>query len=146
MLLSSFISPARPAGAAVRLALASFLAVWLLSPPQLSAQQVDPSLFEGQAPVTKADVPAALAAMREMGKDDMDPARMAAIAGENGITEERLAFLIIKFLSGAALLSPNGPTTSEVAAQMGSPLAVPTPDELEVIRGVYDQIVEVLKN
>ncbi|MDR1037941.1 MAG: hypothetical protein LBT40_15665 [Deltaproteobacteria bacterium] len=138
--------PVLPSATALRLALASVLAVWLLSPVPLSAQGIDPALLENQPPLTQADVPAALAALREMNNDSPDPARMEAIATEHGITQERLGFLIVKFVSGAALLSPDGPSAAELETQAGTPLAIPTPEEMEVIRGAFDQIVDVLND
>ncbi|MDR1081382.1 MAG: hypothetical protein LBQ79_10585 [Deltaproteobacteria bacterium] len=135
-------APKRP-GAFPAAALALALALPLLSPAALSAQGLDPAIFEGQGPVTLADVPAALAALRELTGERPDPARLEAIAREHGTTQARLAFLTIKFQGGAALLAPDGPTAAQLEADAGTPLAIPTPAELEVIRAAFGQMTDL---
>jgi hypothetical protein len=81
------------------------------------------------------DVPAALDAMREVDRGTPSPKRMAEIARTHGTTVQRLNFLVVKFLAGGALLDPDGLSAAQLEAEAGTPLVIPTPDELEVIRG-----------
>jgi hypothetical protein len=108
------------------------------------AAELDPAMFEGQPPLTRDDVPAALDCLQEMKNDEPRPERMADIAAMHGVTVERLAYLSARFMTGAALLMDGGPTREEIVEQAGTPLALPTPDELEVIRGALDDILQII--
>jgi hypothetical protein len=125
--------PGTNTGVAALLGLAAALALSLAAAPPLSAQ-LDPSIFAGQPPITLRDVPAALDAMREINKVKPDMSKMAQIARNHGTTTERLNFLVVKFIAGGALLKPDGLSAAELEKEAGTPLVIPNPDELEVIR------------
>ncbi|MDR1037938.1 MAG: hypothetical protein LBT40_15650 [Deltaproteobacteria bacterium] len=133
-------APGIPAPLLVLAALAASASL-ALPTPRLAAQGLDPGMFEGQSPVTEADVPAAIAAIGEITKDEPDPARIEAIASEHGTTPERMAYLAVKFLTGVAMLAPDGPSREEIVEKSGTDKIIPNPEELEVIRGAFDRIV-----
>ncbi|MDR1315101.1 MAG: hypothetical protein LBQ12_15780 [Deltaproteobacteria bacterium] len=129
------------ASASLAAALALALALASLAPSPLSAQD-DPytEAFRGQAHITEADVPAALELIRAM-REDASAEEVAAVGLRYGYDEARVAFVATKFSTGLMMLAEDNPLSrEEVAAMTGSPLGVPTPAELEVIRGALPQI------
>ncbi|MDR1037934.1 MAG: hypothetical protein LBT40_15630 [Deltaproteobacteria bacterium] len=116
------------------------LALALASAPPLSAQGPPPFIYDDQPPVTQADVPAALEFLRAVGSGDPTPDDMHEIAVRHNLTDQRLAFIGTKFMTGILMLVPNGPSREDIIKNAGSPLAVPNAAELEIVRGVYDQV------
>jgi hypothetical protein len=100
--------------------------------------------FRNQALITASDVPAAvelLTGIRTLASDEA----MRAIGDKYGLNDDRMAYIVGKFISGAGLLSPDAHVTEEsLVKQFGSPLVIPTPEELEVIRGSLTQIKDAL--
>ncbi|MDR1313854.1 MAG: hypothetical protein LBQ12_09195 [Deltaproteobacteria bacterium] len=137
--------PPLPSVLSLAATLAAVLALSLALPtPEQAFAALDPSIFEGQEPLTQKDVPAALDALREMTKDNPDPQALMMIALSHSITPQRLSFISAKFMTGLALLMPEGPSREDMAREAGTPLAVPDDSELEVIRGVQDELLEII--
>ncbi|MDR1037943.1 MAG: hypothetical protein LBT40_15675, partial [Deltaproteobacteria bacterium] len=126
-------------------ALALATAMCLAGPSPLAAQEDTADRSANLAPLTEADVPAALDALRELansggGKDIMD-----RIARSHGTTRERLAVITLKVMAGAALAKPGGPDPREMAELGSMPNELmPSVEEMAVIRGTYDQISAIL--
>ncbi|MDR1081380.1 MAG: hypothetical protein LBQ79_10575 [Deltaproteobacteria bacterium] len=125
---------------ALALALASEPAA---APAAPASDRPAPSAFAGEAPVTPADVPAALAALTELNSPNPDISRLLEIARLNGVTLRRLEFLTIKFVNGALLLKPGGVSRQEMLEHSSDPLTLPDDAELEVIRGALDEILAI---
>ncbi|MDR1081383.1 MAG: hypothetical protein LBQ79_10590 [Deltaproteobacteria bacterium] len=114
-----------------------------LSPSGISAQGPTPSDYADQPPVTQSDVPAALDFLRAVGDSGPagpSPETLGAIALKHGITDRRLAFIGIKFMTGTLLLMPDGPSREEVLRGAGNPSNVPDDSEMAVVRGAYGEI------
>jgi hypothetical protein len=85
--------------------------------------------------VGEADLPLALDLIKAGRDGPPAPAAMEAIGRRHGVDPYRAAYVVTKF--GAGLLMVwRGLSPGEAAEAFGTPLAVPTPEELEAIRAL----------
>ncbi|MDR1081381.1 MAG: hypothetical protein LBQ79_10580 [Deltaproteobacteria bacterium] len=108
-------------------------------PPDL-----DLSEFDDQPPLTRAELPGALEALREMTFSVPTAARMTELSRKHGMTQARLIFLTFKVLSGMSHLLNSGAVDDVMGDPAAFRLAVPNKAELKIIRGSLDKIVAFL--
>jgi hypothetical protein len=105
---------------------------------------IPPSTFEGQAPITEKDIPAAKALLTSARVDRAGSA-LGVIGAEYGYDEARILYVTTKILAGISLLTPEmGMNEDSVAEIHGTRLAVPTPGELDVIRAHLPELVRAV--
>ncbi|MDR2612855.1 MAG: hypothetical protein LBG06_08530 [Deltaproteobacteria bacterium] len=126
---------------------AAFAASALVLAAPLPAQDIGASslpeeLFHGQAPVTEADVPAALELLRA-NPENSTAETFYGVGQRHGLDPRRTDYVAVKFLTGVLALTA-GMTRDQVAMQFGTPLAYPTDGELEVVRGNLPAIKSAL--
>jgi hypothetical protein len=114
-------------------ALAMTASPWLASPaPAQDPGGAPPETYENQPPLTDDDVPALTEFLIDL---DGNTRRWDEIVSKYGLHERRIAYIVNKYIGGMWLLDPeSGFTEESVAEYMGTPLAVPTPEELQAIR------------
>ncbi|MDR1314269.1 MAG: hypothetical protein LBQ12_11395 [Deltaproteobacteria bacterium] len=146
------LKPSKSAGfpskaAAAPVSAAIFLAALCLSIAPALAQDpggAPPKTYENQPPLTDADVPALTEFLIDL---DGNTRRWDEIVAKYQLEETRIAYLVNKYIGGLWLLDPNSGFTEESLAQaMKTPLAVPTAEELEVIRRNSPQIEAARKD
>ncbi|MDR3154656.1 MAG: hypothetical protein LBW85_10415 [Deltaproteobacteria bacterium] len=114
----------------------------LLAASALQAQNLE-EVLRAQPPLTEADVSTAVALLRAA----QDPAGAAAVrdvAESRGLTPERTAYLVTKLSTGAELLVRPNISRDELSTRFGTPLAIPTAEELEILRAHRAEIYEVV--
>ncbi|MDR1081378.1 MAG: hypothetical protein LBQ79_10565 [Deltaproteobacteria bacterium] len=112
------------------------------TPAQTSGPTVPEEVFRDQPPVTSGDVPAVIEFLElaRTGSPTEDGVR--AIAERHGFDDSRLAYVTTKFMAGMILLAPQPPPSEDVARLMGTPLALPNPEELEVVRTALPDLMK----
>ncbi|MDR1079409.1 MAG: hypothetical protein LBQ79_00215 [Deltaproteobacteria bacterium] len=117
--------------------------VFAAAASQAAAQDTVPRIFRDQPPLTRDDLPAALEIARTdfaaLSEDDM-----TAFAARLGITRDRVMYIGIKMAAGLVLLR-SGATEEQAARSFGGRAALPTPEELEVLRGAEDSIRDSIR-
>jgi hypothetical protein len=105
-------------------------------------------LFRRQPPLGESDMPAALEAVRQLAApsaEGLEGKILEEIAAAHGTTPERVAFARAKCLAGAAEIKAGELPDAEAEAAMGSRLASPSPEELEIVRAHLDEIAAALQ-
>ncbi|MDR1314268.1 MAG: hypothetical protein LBQ12_11390 [Deltaproteobacteria bacterium] len=123
------------------------LALALAPAAPLSAQESDADMlrqvFENQPPVTAAEVPVALEILAA-SKKDSPPEETLALGAKAGMDERRVMFVTSKLMA-AFLMLKLGSTAEATGEQMRTPLAVPTPEELDVLRPHMDAMATIME-
>ncbi|MDR1312127.1 MAG: hypothetical protein LBQ12_00145 [Deltaproteobacteria bacterium] len=136
--------PATRAVLAVAVAVAVALALPVIAAAPRAAAQEDPAWFyRGQRPMTPDDVPAALE-LAAFHFGALTEWELTQTAGRLFVDEARLLFLTAKIKAGLRLLGPDPPSADQLAEESGTKLALPTPAELEVIRGMEGRLREAV--
>ncbi|MDR1037942.1 MAG: hypothetical protein LBT40_15670 [Deltaproteobacteria bacterium] len=137
--------PARLTRAGTALCAALAFAAALLSGASLRAQEVDPQVFESEPPLTQSDVPAVMDVLKAIASEPQAPdfERLAAIAGEHGVSVQRLAYLTTKFQLGVRLLLDEDTSREDLLRQGEPEVLMPDDAELEVIRGALGQLDDI---
>ncbi|MDR1036519.1 MAG: hypothetical protein LBT40_08100 [Deltaproteobacteria bacterium] len=140
--LAAVVSP-RLASAPLA-ALAAVVAAALLVPchsvPALAQDPggAPPETYENQPPLTDDDIPALTEFLIDL---DGNTSRWEEIVSKYQLEETRIAYIVNKYVGGLWIIDPaSGFTEESVAEYMGTPLALPTPEELEVIRRNSEQV------
>ncbi|MDR1036526.1 MAG: hypothetical protein LBT40_08135 [Deltaproteobacteria bacterium] len=117
----------------------------LACPSLLSAQGDDAKLpeevFRNQTPISASDANVVIDMLNLTRTGNTNEAAVREIAQRHGYDDMRLTYVTTKFMAGMLLLSPMAPPSAEVARQLGTPLALPTPAELEAVRSVLPQLL-----
>jgi hypothetical protein len=142
--------PARPApppaAVAALAAFAALLAVCASAPTSAYAQTASSTetILKDQPPMTEAEVPAVVEAIRFMNSpaamDPRGPEALGELANRYGMTPQRLEYVRLKTSLGVTIIVAGGLTDEEIVSVAGTALARPTPEELEVIRAHMDEI------
>jgi hypothetical protein len=92
-----------------------------------------------QPPLTATDLPADVKILAHTRSGHTEEGWRIIVA-RRGLTEARMSRLKAKFMAGIGLLTSNGVEARETPARLfGTPLAVPTDPEIEVMRGALAQ-------
>ncbi|MDR1079408.1 MAG: hypothetical protein LBQ79_00210 [Deltaproteobacteria bacterium] len=129
---------APPAPPTALAAAATVLALLALSAPAPS-QDEGTRIYRDQKPMTRADMPAVMELARfHFGTlSEWEATRLSESLGTD---EDRLMYLTARIEVALELLGPDPPTEDEVAASRGTRRALPSPAELELIRGVEGEL------
>ncbi|MDR1313853.1 MAG: hypothetical protein LBQ12_09190 [Deltaproteobacteria bacterium] len=139
------VPAAPPAVSAVLAVLAVLAAVLALAPPSpLAAQEAPPPLapeiFNGQKPVTEADLGLAVDLIRQGREGNATAADMEALARRHKVDDPyRAAYVASRFGAGFLMLK-RGATPAQIQELYGTPLAVPSAAELEAIGALLPKI------
>ncbi|MDR1042085.1 MAG: hypothetical protein LBR80_18330 [Deltaproteobacteria bacterium] len=123
------------------------LAALALAAPLARAQPPDTGLapdstletvLQGQPPLTEEELPAAVEILIDL---DADGSGYDRIGAKYGLDRNRLIYFANKLTAGMWMLDPdfNAPA-EDVAMALGTPLALPSPEELALIGSHYDEI------
>ncbi|MDR3154657.1 MAG: hypothetical protein LBW85_10420 [Deltaproteobacteria bacterium] len=115
------------------LAALALAVVSALSAPLLEAQTLT-EVLTGQPALTEAEIPAALELLKAGQSQDSANQAMSTVIEQHGITQERAMYLVTKLLTFLDLSVQPNVSPGEVAARFGSPLALPTPEEVETLK------------
>jgi hypothetical protein len=114
----------------------------LLAPaPVAEAQQAPMSpeaFFLSQPPLKADEIPIAADALRLSARNASDE-QIDRLASRSGITKERLDFIVTKVSAGVIMIA-RPDDADEAASAAGTPSALPTPAELELVRAHYDTL------
>ncbi|MDR3154655.1 MAG: hypothetical protein LBW85_10410 [Deltaproteobacteria bacterium] len=102
-------------------------------------------ILSGQPPLTAEDVPAAIALITAVSGPD-GPQAVAVAAAKHGLTRDRATYLVAKFLAGLKILSSPPVSPDSVELPFWSSAAVPSFDELEVIKANADELLLILSH
>jgi hypothetical protein len=95
-------------------------------------------VLAGQPPLTAADMGPAF----EFFTTDLPPDKAKAqIFKRHRLSASRGEYIIMKSAIGLKMLGRGGPGAAAVEAQYGTPLAVPSPSEMNLIRGLRANIL-----
>jgi hypothetical protein len=93
-----------------------------------------PEVFKDQLPVTAADMPLAVDLLKAGRSGGATDKAIEELARKHGADPYRAAFVASRFGAGLLMLSNPNITPARIAEIYGTPLAVPAPAELEMIR------------
>jgi hypothetical protein len=130
-------TPPRPAPALLpALAAALLLAASCATTP---AGVTDPAaIFRGQPPLAASEMGAAFDFFTS--KLPRDQAKAEAVK-RHRLSPARGEYVITKSAIGLRMLGRDGPDAKAVVQQFGTPMAVPSPDEMRLLQGLRSNIV-----
>ncbi|MDR1036523.1 MAG: hypothetical protein LBT40_08120 [Deltaproteobacteria bacterium] len=134
----------------ILLAVPVLLALASASPLQAQPPRWDrDSVFRDQAPLSDLDIPAAVELLGLLnspaGRGPVREADLAEIAARHGLDSRRLRFAHLKIVAGVASMLAGDLSRSAAVELAGSPMAVPSPQELDVIRWHLPEIAAALQ-
>jgi hypothetical protein len=105
-------------------------------------QEIDPRIFENQAPLTDKDIEAVITAMPKVNVDDLDEKKFTSIAKEVGLTPNRLNFAITKTTFGL-IIELNPESKANLLDMVSPPDAIPTAAEQELFAKYREKLEEI---
>jgi hypothetical protein len=142
--------PAALPALAAAAALLALLAGPAAAPPASAQDTADEAYLTGQPPLADADIPAAVETLIFFKSPEATgprgPELLGEIAGRHGVTADRLRYLRVKCSVGIVILLVGSLTDEDIVSMAGTPLARPTPDELEVIGAHRAELTEAIRS
>ncbi|MDR1042080.1 MAG: hypothetical protein LBR80_18305 [Deltaproteobacteria bacterium] len=137
-------APASAGAVARPLAVLALVAALAAAAAPLAAQEgpppLPPEVFAGQKPVTEADLDLAVDLIARGREGNATAADMETLAKRHKVEEPfRAAYVAARFGAGILMLR-QGATPEQIQEFYGTPLAVPSDEELESIRAMLPRI------
>ncbi|MDR2460763.1 MAG: hypothetical protein LBE38_08285 [Deltaproteobacteria bacterium] len=130
------------------LALALFL--FLFIEPASAQNGIDPAsreimvrIFESEPSLTEDDMTIAIELLPRANNNNLSEKDLYQYAEDKGYTPDRLAYIMAK-VSGGMLILVNKDYETVIINKYGTPAAVPTQEEMELISKYFNDLMAIL--